>query len=500
MHSKAYKELFEHSKKIKLLESVSQLLGWDQETYMPKAAVKARAEQCELITSLAHQERTSRAYAERLGKLVDLETGEIKGEEKAALKQWYRDYKKAMALPNEFVRSFAKLTSESLMAWQKARAESDFSLFAPYLDKILSHCRQKADYLGYEKHPYNALLDEYEPEMTVDQLDPLFADLGTHLKSLLDAISKKKAPNTKFLHGKFSHTKQMEFGKFILEKMGFDFDHGRLDLSTHPFSVAMHPTDSRITTRMHTTSVFDCISAVLHEGGHALYEMGLLPDYYGSPIGEAISLGIHESQSRFWETRIGQSYSFWKYFLPPLRKLFQTKLGNVTLDQFYHAINSVHPTYIRVEADEVTYCLHVILRYEIEKQMIAGSLSTKEIPELWNFLMDSLLGIKPKNDKEGCLQDIHWSMGGIGYFPTYALGNIYAGQLFESFAKDYPDFDQRLAKGDLLFAKTWMNTHVHQHGRAYSPSELIKHITAKKISSTPYLNYLKEKYTKLYHL
>ena len=498
--STPYKELFEHSKKIKLLESVTYLLEWDQETYMPEGAAAARAAQIELVTSLAHQERTSKEYRNKLGKLVDLDSGQVIGEHNPALKQWYRDYKIAISLPNEFVKAFAKLSSESMIAWQEARSKNTFNTFAPYLTKMIEMSQQKADYLGYDNHPYDALLDLYEPEMSCKQIDPLFKTLGEQIKSLLNTIVAKQAPNTSFLHGKFSHEKQMEFGKLILDKMGFDFNCGRLDLSAHPFSMAMHPTDSRVTTRMHTSSVFDCISAVLHEGGHSLYEMGLLAEHFGSPIGEPISLGIHESQSRFWETRIGQSQAFWQYFLPPLKKLFPDKLKNITLSQFYHAINHVHPSFIRVESDEVTYSLHVILRYELEKQMISGKLKSHEIPEAWREMMETLLGVTPSSDKDGCLQDIHWSMGGIGYFPTYALGNLYAAQFFDAFAQKYPDWQKRVSEGELLFIKNWLNQEIHQHGRTYSAEQLVKKVSGQALSTKSYLNYLNQKYGELYKI
>ncbi len=500
-----YTALFDHSKKIKLLESISALLEWDQETFMPKGSAAARAEQVELLASLAHQEKTSVEFAKKLDKLIDIESGQIKNRElshpqQVALKRWRRDYKQQAALPNSFVKEFANLSAKSMHVWAEARKTNDFKLFAPYLSKIIDLSRKKADYLGYDKHPYDALLDCFEPEMTVAELSPLFEKVAVQIKTLLKKILAQKPVETKFLHGKFSHDKQMAFGKFVLEKMGYDFDKGRLDLSTHPFSTAMHPTDSRITTRLHTSSIFDCISAVLHEGGHGLYEMGLLPKHYGSPLGESVSLGIHESQSRFWETRIGQSKAFWRYFLPHLKTHFKAKLGNISLDTFYKGINHVHPSLIRVESDEVTYSLHVILRFELEKALIEGTLNVNDIPSSWNFLMETLLNITPPTDREGCLQDVHWSMGGFGYFPTYALGNLYAGQFFETFAKAHPDWEKRVAKGDLLFAKQWLGENIHQHGRLYSAKELVKKVSGKPLSETPYLNYLKAKYADIYHI
>lgn len=500
---KEYAKLFAHSKNIRLLESISGLLEWDQETHMPPAATGVRSEQIELVASLIHKERTSKPFSSALSKLINIKSGEMNSKDlkplqKAALREWRRDYLKAIALPNAFVKEFAKLTSESTMVWAKARKENSFKLFAPYLEKIISLSRKKADYLGYDNHPYDALLDNFEPDMTCKIITPLFEKLQKGVTHLLKKIQDSKQVEDKFLHGKFSAEKQLELGKTILEAMGYDLRKGRIDLSTHPFSMSLHPSDSRITTRINSTSVFDCISTVLHEGGHSLYEMGLLPEYYGSPLCEAVSLGIHESQSRFWETRIGQSKPFWKHFLPLFKKTFKGKFEAVTLDQFYKAINKVVPSFIRVESDEITYSLHVILRFELEKQLIEGSLKVKEIPEAWNEKMKAYLGICPKTDKEGCLQDIHWSMGGFGYFPTYALGNLYAAHLFDAFENAHPDWKKGVEKGDLHFIKVWLGEMIHKHGRAFTATELIKRIDGKKLSHEPYLAYLTAKYKEIY--
>lgn len=498
-----YQALFALSKKIRHLEGICHLLEWDQETYMPKDASSVRAEQIELMAGIIHAEKTGSHFHQALSSLIDLDTGNIipglSDLEQAALKAWRRDYLKAAALPNDFVKNFARLSSESMTVWAKARKNNDFKSFAPYLEKIISLSRQKADYLGYKEHPYDALLDLYEPEITTNEIASLFGKVKTGVTALLKEIVAAPQIDDTCLHGKFSHAKQLKLGNALLHAMGFDPNKGRLDLSTHPFSATIHPSDSRITTRIHRTSLFDSISTILHEGGHSLYEMGLMPEYYGSPICEALSLGIHESQSRLWETRIGQSKPFWKHFLPLLKKTFKGKLDNVTLDHFYRAINKVEPSLIRVESDEVTYSLHVILRFEIEKQLIEGSLKVADIPEAWNHLMQTSLGITPPNDREGCLQDVHWSMGGFGYFPTYTLGNLYAAQLFEAFAKAFPDWEKRISEGDLLFLREWLQKNIHRHGRTFQANELIEQITGQKLSEKPYLNYLSFKYKELYN-
>lgn len=501
--AKDYLELFTLSKHAKILEGISSLLHWDQETYMPPGSVGIRAEQMEVMAELIHKERTGSKYAAALKKLINIDTGDIKAEglndaQIASLQEWRRDFIKAVALPTKFVKDFAKLTSQSTEAWRSAKHENSFQRFAPFLDRIIDKCRQKAELLGYKEHPYDALLDDYEPNITTKEVDKLFSNLGKSITSLLNKIVDSKQVDDSFLFGKFNHEKQLEFSKLLLQAMGYDMMKGRLDISSHPFSSACHPTDSRITTKIQSNSLMTNLGAVMHEAGHALYEMGLPQEHYGAPLGESISLGIHESQSRWWETRIGQSKPFWQYFLPELKKVFKGQLGDVPLNDFYRGINKVAPSLIRIEADEVTYSLHIILRFEIEKALIDGSLNVRDIPKVWNAKMEKYLGIVPKNDGEGCLQDIHWAFGGFGYFPTYTIGNLYAAQMFETFEKDNPKWKELLVQGNLGFIKTWLNDAVHQHGKRYSSKALLKKITGKKFSETPYLSYLNDKYSDIY--
>lgn len=499
-----YITLFEHSKRARLLQSIANLLEWDQETYMPVKSSAFRSQQLELMAGLIHKEKTSPSFVKSLQKLIDLKTGHVlaKGltaDQQAALREWRHDYLIASALPNAFVKSFAKLTCESMVVWANARKENSFSTFSPYLEKIVAAAKQQAEYIGYKKHPYDALLGLFEPEITTEIVTEVFAKLKKGIKELLAKIQSAPQVDDACLYGKFPQEKQLQFAHSILKQMGYNMEHGRLDLSTHPFSMSLHPSDSRITTRIHSNSLFDCISTVLHEGGHSLYEMGLLPEYYGSPLCEAVSLGVHESQSRLWETRIGQSKAFWKHFLPSLKKTFP-QLENTNLEVFYKAINKVAPTFIRVESDEVTYSLHVIVRFELEKQLIEGSLKVRDLPAAWNEKMKDLLGITPPTDREGCLQDVHWSMGAFGYFPTYALGNLYASQFFEAFVLDFPDWEKRVAAGELLFLKNWLGEKIHKHGRTYRANDLIKKVTGHKISEKPYLSYLNQKYKVIYNL
>ena len=349
---KNYAKLKTLSHYAKTLSGISSLLEWDHETYMPTGASSIWSEQLKVLAGLVHKEKTSKKFSNALSKLIDLKTGKILAddlsqEQQAALREWHRDYKRDVALPDEFVEEFAQLASQSQLIWRQAKNENKFRIFAPYLDKIVAMSRKKADFLGYKDHPYDALLDLYEPEAKSKEIQREFNTLKKDIVSLLKKITSSKQVNDDFIHGKFDTQKQLDFGKKILAAMGYDMTKGRLDLSTHPFSSACHPTDSRITTRIHPTSVISNISVVLHEGGHALYEMGLPEKHYGSPLGEAISLGIHESQSRWWETRIGQSKPFWKHYLPLLQKEFKGKIAEIDFDTFYKAlIKSNHPSFV----------------------------------------------------------------------------------------------------------------------------------------------------------
>ncbi|MEC7839040.1 MAG: carboxypeptidase M32 [Chlamydiota bacterium] len=502
---KFYNSHLKLSRHCAVLEGINKVMQWDQETCMPPGGATIRSEQLQTLAGIIHKERTSKKYISSLSKLIDIETGEIKHDElspakKAAIKLWRRDLLQQQALPNSFVKKFAQLTSESILIWRNARKNNNFEEFAPYLDKIVEMNQQKAEYLGYDQHPYDALLNSFEPEMTTEEVTKLFNSVKKSMSSLLKKINLKKQPSDSFLHGKFSEKKQMEFGEMLIEDMGIDTDHCRIDFSTHPFSSSSHPSDSRITTRIHPTNFISNILVLLHEGGHSQYEMGLPEEHYGSPLAEAISLGIHESQSQWWEAKIGMSKPFWKHYLPVLRNTFKGKLDKVTLNTFYKAINKVEPSLIRVEADEVTYPLHVIVRFELEKALIEGTLEAKDVPTAWNHMTEELLGIVPENDRLGCLQDIHWSLGGFGYFPTYTLGNMYAAQLFEKFEKDHPDWEKHVSRGNLEFIKEWLHKSVHKHGRRYSSKDLIKKVTGKKFSEKAYINYIENKYKELYKI
>lgn len=502
---KEYRHLHAISRHSQLLKGISHLLEWDQETYMPPAGGEIRGQQLKMLAGMIHREKTGAQFTHALEKLVDLKTGKIIAvdldpPQQAALREWRLDYIREIALPAKFVEEFAQLSSEAQLVWRKAKEENQFALFMPWLEKIIQMNRQKADLLGYKEHPYDALLDLYEPKITTSEVEALFADLKHSISTLVKKIQSAPRIEDGFLFGAFDLAQQNSFGKLLLDGMGYTKDRCRMDISTHPFSSSLHPKDHRITTRIYPHAVMSNISALLHEGGHALYEMGLPAEHYGSPLGEPISLGMHESQSRWWETLIGQSNAFWKHYYPLLQLHFKGQFDAIPLEDFYKGINRVSPSLIRVEADEVTYPLHVILRFEMEKALIEGSLDVRDIPEVWNGKMEELLGIRPTTDTEGCLQDIHWSMGAFGYFPTYALGNLYAAQMFTSFQNDHPDWQTRLSAGDLIFIKNWLHQAVHRYGRQYTSQELLKKITHHAFTAKPYIKYLNGKYGAIYGL
>jgi carboxypeptidase Taq len=497
---KNYKKLHKLSTEARTLSGITSLLDWDQETYMPEDATAIRGDQLKLLAGLTHEKRTNRAYTHALSKLIDLESGKIiakdlSEQQQAALREWRRDYNIDKALPKRFVEDFTKLTSQAINAWRHARQNDSFKQFAPYLEKIVAMNRKKAELLGYKNSPYDALLDLFEQGATTKDIAKEFSTLRDSIKSILKNSKNAQNVNDKFLFGNFDREKQIKFSHVLLDAMDYDMKKGRLDFSTHPFSSASHPTDSRITTRIHPTGIMSNIAVVLHEAGHALYEMGLPVEQYGTPLGDCVSLAMHESQSRWWETRIGLSKPFWNHFLPLLKQHFKPQFDNISLDDFYKGINKIHPGFIRVEADEITYSLHVILRFEMERDLIEGKLAVRDVPEAWNAKMTELLGITPKTNQEGCLQDIHWSMGAFGYFPTYTLGNLYAAHMFAGFERDHSDWEKRVSQGDLTFIKKWLNENVHQHGRRYSSKDLLKKITGKPFSADAYIKYLTQKYT-----
>lgn len=483
-----------------LLSSISGLLEWDQETHMPHDAIHMRSAELELMAGLIHKQRTSSSFKKALSELVDLSTGKMKEpgaslEMKASAREWLKEFLKDSKLPSSFVKNFSKTTSAALAAWDEAKKTANFKLFLPHLEKIVALSRKKAKFLGYKKHPYDALLDLYEPDLTTDSLTTLFEKLKPPLINILKETQKKQ--KTIDLHlGTFTEDLQIKTGLLLLKAMGFSKETSRLDTSSHPFCTGLHPKDIRMTTRIDLKDPASSIFSIIHEGGHGLYHQNLPVEHFGTPLCEAASYGVDESQSRLWETIIGRGLPFWKFFYPKLQELFPENLSDISLEDFFSWVNRIEPSTIRVEADEVTYCLHIILRFEIEKGLIEGSIKVKDVPTVWNKKMKEYLGITPSNDKEGCLQDIHWAMGGIGYFPTYAIGNILAAQLFESIKISNPDFKHKIENGDFTFLREWLYENIHKHGKIYTPKELILKATRKSLGVDSYINYLEAKFLK----
>jgi carboxypeptidase Taq len=500
-----FQKIAEISREAATLSGVEQLLHWDQETHMPSDAAEARAQQCELIARLVHERQTGKRFEKALSELIDLGDGTIteKGlslPQRAALREWREDFLRATKLPTRFVQETARLHSQAVEAWRSAREVSSFARYAPFLEKLFDNARKRADYLGYESSPYDALVDEFEPGMTRRKIATLFNDLKPELIALRAKLREKPDPNRDFLHKKYPASKQMDFARDLLEACGFTDERGSLALVSHPFCLAPHPTDGRVTTRIDERDPMNNFLAAIHEGGHYLYEVSLPVEHFGTPLCQPISLGMHESQSRWWEVFVGQSLPFWKYYFPRLKKLFPTQLKGVSLNTFYRGLNAILDTPIRILSDEISYPLHVILRFEIESQLVEGKLKIRDLPDAWNSHYEEYLGITPKNDAEGCLQDVHWAMGLIGYFPTYALGNIYAAQFFNTFTKKHRNWATQVAKGNFAPMRQWLNENIHRYGRTYTSAQIVKRVTGDPLSTDSYLTHLKKKYTEVYKL
>ncbi len=494
---------------IQRINSAASVLSWDQETYMPAGGGEARAEQIAVLQGVAHQKLVSSEIEKLLSQWVDPATGlayerpsDLWDEpSRSLLREIWRDFSRAKKLPSDFVIKLSRECSLAQQVWAEAKEQSSFAKFLPNLRTVLSLKREEAHYLGYKDSPYDALLDVYEPGSTIATLQPVFAKLKSRLVPLLKKITQSRVRiDDGILHHSYNHHQQVEFGRLVLIAMGYDFERGRLDLSAHPFTTSFHPTDVRVTTRVHEHELQSCLFSCIHEGGHGLYDQGLDQRYYGTPLGDSISLGIHESQSRLWENCVGRSRAFWRFFYPILQQTFHQQLREVDAEQFYAAINCVKPSLIRVEADELTYNLHIMLRFEIEQDLIEGKTQPDDLPAIWNRKMEDYLGILPPSDAEGVLQDVHWSFGAFGYFPTYTLGNLYSVQFFEQAKLEIPHLEDEIAAGQLLVLRRWLEQKIHRWGRMFTPDHLAQRVTGKPLTPEPFLTYVENKYGELYKL
>lgn len=478
------------------------VLEWDQNTYMPPGGAEARAELVATLSALAHQRLVSDETVRALEALEEESRGAPPASFAArVVRVARREIDQLRKVPATLVSDLARAASLAQNAWVQARSESRFELFRPHLERILDLTRQLAEHLGYQEHPYDALLGRFEPEMKRAEVDRLFDELKGRLVPLVEGLrSVLGRVSDQVLRQPFPRDGQFELGREVLKAMGFDFQRGRIDTSAHPFTIGFSPTDVRITTRFDENNLAYALYSTIHEGGHALYEQGIPPELDRTPLGDIISLGLHESQSRLWENVVGRSREFWQFLLPVARRIFPQQLGEATVEDLYRAVNRVEPSFIRTEADEVTYNLHIFVRYELERDLISGGLAVADLPEAWNAKMEEYLGIRPTNDAQGVLQDIHWSQGSIGYFPTYTLGTVFAAQLFRQAEKEHPGLKESIASGDLVRLKEWLNRQVHAHGARFTLAEMAERVTGRGLEAAPYLEYLEGKYRELYGL
>ena len=467
------------------------VLQWDQETYMPKKSAASRAKQMATLSELAHKESTSKALGNILQQL--LEQQNLSTIQRKNVELSWQDLLKQQKYNGIFVRQMSEAVSMAFNAWMDARKQNDFTIFEPTLSKLVFLKKQEADILGYEEHVYNAHLNEYEKGMTVHLLDEIFNNLQQPLKELLQQALSLPTIHNEFLKLNYSKKSQWEWGMQLLKELGFDFDAGRQDISEHPFTTNFSNNDVRLTTRIDEHDFTNMTWSCIHELGHGLYEQGLLEDQYGLPCGEYTSLGIHESQSRLWENNVGRSKTFWHHYLPKLKNYFPNQLNCVDVDHFYKAINKIEPSFIRTEADELTYHSHVKIRYNIEKEIFSNNCTIKDIPSIWNEQYNQLLGVIVSNDNEGCLQDVHWSHGSFGYFPTYSLGSFYAAQFYATIQKELPNINVEIANGETKNLLNWLRNKVHKHGRMYTSNELCELITGEKLNTNYFIEYISNK-------
>ena len=480
-------------RELKALGGLISLASWDQETYLPASADASRAVHLETLQAIHHE----RLVDPRLGDLLSeaAARADLPADQRTMVARLQRDRERAERVPVSLVRELAIAQSAGVTAWREARKRNDFRLFSPALADLLKLRRAQADALGHRGERYDALLEEYEPGMTVARLSPVLRALGQQLAPLVSEISARSPRGPSLFEGKcFAAEGQWSFTLGLLASMGFDLTAGRQDRSIHPFCSAQDRTDVRLTLRVDEAAPLSAIFSAIHEGGHGLYEQGFEAADALTPLAHAPSMGLHESQSRLWENLVGRSRPFWAHFLPKLQALFPAQLGGVGLEAFYAEVNRVEPSMIRTESDEVTYNLHIALRYELELAMIRGDLEVEGVPSAWNEAMKRLLGGAPPDDLTGVLQDIHWSGGDFGYFPTYALGNLYAASLFKAARSARPGLDQELARGELLPLREWLRAQVHRKGYRFTAEEIITQVTGRGLTDEDFIEYLKAKY------
>ncbi len=483
------------------LYAASALLGWDQQTYMPSGGAVNRGQQLATLQQIAHIKLVS----DEIGRLLDDLQPYVSQLDPDSFDARYvrvtkRHYDKEVKVPVNWVMEYSQATTEAYSAWGKARAENDFPSFQPYLEKIFDLEHRYAGYFAPYDHVYDALIDIFEPGLKTADIKAIFNTIRPQQVDLIRKIAGHPQVDDAFMHLAYDEQKQWDFGVELITKMGYDWTHGRQDKTLHPFSTSFGLGDVRITTRVYKDYLAPALFGTLHETGHAMYEMGADPSLDRTPLLGGASSGLHESQSRMWENFVGRSLPFWQHFYPRLQEYFPSQLGNLPLEAFYKGINKVQPSLIRIMADEATYNLHIMLRMELEMAMMEGSLAIKDLPEAWNSRFQEYLGITPPDNANGVLQDVHWSGGMIGYFPSYALGNLIAAQLWELINKDIPDLPEQIRRGEFNPWLAWLREKIHKHGSMFEPQELIQRVTGSKIDPSPYMRYLTKKYSDIYGL
>lgn len=492
-----YAKLTTALKQIALLDATSGLLGWDEQVNLPPGAAELRGQQNAALAAVVHREFTQPEIDEWL---CELEAGELDADAACVVRETRREYDRAAKLPADFVRRKTEAASAGYHAWTEARKNDDFAAFAPMLEQQLELAREEAGYLGRANDPYDYWIDRFDPGMSASVFGDLFDELRAPLRDLAeDVLAAPRQADVSIFQG-FPVEAQASFLRDVLARIGFDFNHGRLDVAVHPFCGGSG-WDTRLTTRYAPDNPLDSLFSAIHEAGHGMYEQGLRagnPDSFGLPLSNAVGMGVHESQSRLWENQVARSDAFWAYYEPRYREAFAKQLQGVSSDDLRLAINAVQRQPIRVDADEVTYNLHVIMRFQLERALFAGDLKVADLPGEWNRLSDELLGLTPKNFSNGCLQDVHWSEGFFGYFPSYALGNVLAAQLWSAAQEAHPRLEDDFAQGNFTRLLNWLRENVHRHGKRLGTRELIQQATGQEISPQPLLDYLRGRYGSLY--
>lgn len=493
------KNFLDYVKKMAAYKEALSLIYWDLRTGAPKKGAAQRSEVIGVLSSEVFNMSTSEEMASYIARLSNEQSlSEIA---RKTLEECRKDYNRNKKIPAEEYREYVILQSKAETVWEEARAKSDFEMFRPYLEKLVETTKKFIEYWGYEGNKYNTLLDMYEPGVTVEVLDQVFGDLRKKIVPLVQQISNSTVkPETGFLFRHFPKEKQRAFSLEILKQMGYDFDAGRLDETVHPFAMGLNPGDVRVTTRYDEADFRTAVFGTIHEGGHALYEQNISEELVGTPLSSGTSMGIHESQSLFYENFVGRNHSFWKNNYSLLQEYSDGQFSKVGIEDFYRAVNESKPSLIRIEADELTYPLHVMIRYEIEKGLFNDEIEVKDLPQVWNDKYEQYLSIRPENDAQGVLQDVHWAGGSFGYFPSYALGYMYAAQFKHAMLKDLPDYEKLLEQGNLQPIKQWMTENVHKHGKMKKPLEILTDVTGEGLNAQYLVDYLTEKYSKVYQL